>query len=55
MTNQEQEIMRLRAEVNAVRRAFCTALAWMAQSANSPLRVDEVRKLIEEAESGAMP
>lgn len=52
MTN---EIIRLRAEVAAVRRVLCTALAWMAQSANSPLRVDEVRQLIAEAESGSHP
>ena len=47
----EAEVLRLRADVNSLRHVLGTALSWMVQSANSPLRLDEVEKLLKHLES----
>ena len=40
----------MQSDIAALRKALITALAWIAQSANSPLRVDEASRLIKIAE-----
>jgi hypothetical protein len=42
----DQQIMVLRQELATVRETLGTMMAWMAQSANSPLRPDEVEVLL---------
>lgn len=41
------ELARLRAEVEALRSSYLTALVWIAQTAGSPLSSDEVQQLHE--------
>lgn len=43
--NSNEEIKLLKNEIKALRNAFITSLHWIATSANSPLRADEVSKL----------
>jgi hypothetical protein len=42
----QEEIARLQREVTALRMALRTLIVWMAQSANSPIRVDEASRLL---------
>jgi hypothetical protein len=42
----EQQIVRLRARVLRLEMTLGTLIGWMAQSANSPLRLDEARILL---------
>jgi hypothetical protein len=46
VTDQEKAILDLRAELTAVKHTLGTLIGWMAQSANSPIRVDEAEKLL---------
>ena len=48
----EQLVVALETKVAALREALGTALSWMAQSANSPLRRDEVLQLLRIIEKG---
>ena len=41
-----KEIAGLKLEVKALKKALGTFIAWTAQSANSPIRVDEANRLI---------
>lgn len=45
MTKQATQIKQLEKQLLELRLAFCTMLIWIAQSANSPLRTDEINKL----------
>ena len=47
MTPEQTELLRLRRQVEDLQRALCTLIAWMAQSANSPIRIDEAEQLLE--------
>lgn len=42
----EQEIARLTREIAAVKYALGTLIAWLPQSANSPIRQDEASQLL---------
>jgi hypothetical protein len=42
----EQEIAGLKLEVKALKKALGTLIAWLPQSANSPIRVDEASTLL---------
>lgn len=48
----DERIKQLQREVAALRKAFYCALAWMAQSANTPLSHAEVKDLIAMADQG---
>lgn len=43
---QDQEIAGLKLEVKALKRTLGNLIAWMAQSANSPIRRDEASTLL---------
>jgi hypothetical protein len=51
MTEQDAQILRLTADVQALKMTLGTLIAWMSQSANSPIRADEARKLLEGLEA----
>lgn len=42
----ENEITKLKAEVEALKKALGTLISWLPQSANSPIRVDEAAELL---------
>jgi len=42
----KQEIARLKRDIKALKTALGTLLTWVSQSANSPLRRDEVERLL---------
>lgn len=42
----DQEVAGLKLEVKALKKALGTLLAWLPQSANSPIRIDEASQLI---------
>lgn len=42
----DQEIAGLQLEVKALKKALGTLLAWLPQSANSPIRIDEASALL---------
>jgi hypothetical protein len=42
----DQDIAGLKLEVKALQKALGTLIAWLAQSAGSPIRVDEANQLI---------
>jgi hypothetical protein len=42
----DKEIYDLQNEVKALKKALGTLIAWLPQSANGPLRVDEVETLL---------
>jgi hypothetical protein len=42
----DQEIAGLKLEVRALKKALGTLIAWLPQSANSPIRVDEASHLL---------
>ena len=46
---------KLRKEIGDLREALMTALWWMASSANSPLRIDEVKEIEKIANGKAKP
>ncbi len=48
MSNQtiDQQIAKLQLEVTALQKALGTLLAWLPQSANSPIRIDEASRLL---------
>jgi hypothetical protein len=42
----EQEIAGLKLQIKALQRALGNFIAWTAQSANSPIRIDEASSLL---------
>jgi len=42
----EQEIAGLKLEIAALKRALGNFIAWTAESANSPIRIDEASELL---------
>jgi hypothetical protein len=44
--SKDEQLTRLRAEVNQLRDVLTTTISWIAGSANSPLSVSEAQKLI---------
>lgn len=42
----DQEVARLQLEVKALKKALGNFIAWTAQSASSPIRVDEASELL---------
>lgn len=46
MSDTERQVLRLTREVKALQKALGTLLAWLPQSANSPIRMDEASRLI---------
>lgn len=46
MPTKDKEIAQLRREVNALKQTLGTLIAWLPQSANAPIRVDEAEKLL---------
>lgn len=56
----EQQIVDLRREVKALQAALGAFISWTAQSANSPIRVDEASRLLTimtglDPQDGGMP
>jgi len=47
VSDQERAILEMRAELTAVKLTLGTLIAWMSQSANSPIRMDEAKQLLE--------
>jgi hypothetical protein len=52
MPSDQERIATLEQQVSALRVALVTALAWIMQSANSPLSQSEVEQLIRMADVG---
>lgn len=46
MSEQDRQIAGLQLEVKALKKALGTLIAWLPQSANSPIRVDEASTLL---------
>lgn len=42
----DQQIAKLQIEVRDLRKALGTLIAWLPQSANSPIRADEAERLL---------
>jgi hypothetical protein len=47
MPTNAQEIASLKLEIEALKKALGTLIAWLPQSANSPIRLDEVSYLLD--------
>jgi hypothetical protein len=50
----DQEISDLQHQVKALQKALGTLLAWLPQSANSPIRVEEAERLLNMMNGQAM-